>query len=120
MATLEDMLYKAKVVAENAGKKTGELVDQVRLKMDRAQAVGERATAYEGVGRLVYDAHCTGQEILPLIEESAVRVEELTAKTASIRQQIDEYNNVSRCSGCGAANTEDALFCKQCGQKLEK
>ncbi|MBQ8753080.1 MAG: zinc ribbon domain-containing protein [Clostridia bacterium] len=120
MGTFEDVLYKAKVAAENAGKKTGELVDQVRLKMDLAAAEKELAAAYEGLGRLVYEAHQKGEETASLIEGSAARVEELTEKATAIRQQIDEYNNVARCSGCGAANTEDALYCKQCGQKLEK
>ena len=120
MGTFEDVLYKAKVVAESAGKKTGELVDQVRLKVDLTAAEKELAAAYEELGRAVYAAHKRGEDVAAPIGESTSRVEELTEKAAAIRRQIDEYGKVARCSGCGATNTEDALYCKQCGKRLEK
>ena len=120
MTTFEDVLYKAKSLAESAGKKTGELVDQMRLKMDVAQAEQKLAATFEDLGRLVYDAHRSGEDIAPLIEEYAARIEELTEKIASIRRQLDEYRNVARCSDCDTANDEDAVYCRQCGTKLEK
>lgn len=118
MATFEEVLVKAKTMAESAGKKTGELVDQVRLKMDVAQTEKELATAFEGLGRLVYDAHRSGEDIAPLVEDCAARIGELTEKVEATRRQIDEYNKVSRCQSCGAANPDDALYCKHCGTKL--
>ena len=120
MATFEDVLVKAKTMAETAGKKTGELVDQVRLKMDVAQTEKELATAFEGLGRLVYGAHRSGENIASLVEECAVRIDELTEKAETTRRQIDDYNKVCRCGSCGAANPDDALYCKQCGVKLDK
>jgi len=120
MGTFEDVLYKAKAVAETAGKKTGELVDQMRLKVDLTAAEKELAAVYEEMGRLVYEAYKKGEDTADSIEACRTRVEEQTEKIASIRQQIDEYSKVARCSGCGTTNTEDALYCKQCGQRLEK
>ena len=46
MGTFEDVLYKAKAVAETAGKKTGELVDQMRLKVDLTAAEIAAAGVY--------------------------------------------------------------------------
>ena len=92
MATFEDVLVKAKTMAETAGKKTGELVDQVRLKMDVAQTEKELATAFEGLGRLVYGAHRSGEDIASLVEECAVRIDELTEKAeAAYRAYLGEH-----------------------------
>lgn len=120
MTAFEDVLYKAKTIAESAGKKTGELVDQMRLKMDVAQAERDLSATYEVLGRQVYEAHCTKVDTAPIINECAARIEELTEKVATIRRQLDEYRNVVRCNGCGANNDADACYCRQCGSKLEK
>jgi len=78
MGTFEDVLYKAKAVAETAGKKTGELVDQMRLKVDLTAAEKELAAVYEEMGRLVYEAYKKGEDTADSIEACRTRVEEQT------------------------------------------
>ena len=53
MTTFEDVLYKAKTMAEAAGKKTSDMLEATRLKMAAAEIEKDIAATLEGLGRLV-------------------------------------------------------------------
>ena len=55
MTTLEDVLYKAKTMAEAAGKKTSDMLEATRLKMEAAEIEKDISATLEGLGRLIYD-----------------------------------------------------------------
>lgn len=122
MASLEEMLYKAKTAAENAidtaGKKTADFMEVGKLKMEASETEKDLAATLEGLGRLVYDGRKAGEDVSTMVEESIAKVDELNAKREEIRRKIDEYKNVVRCKQCGTVNVDDALYCKRCGNKL--
>jgi len=55
MATIDDVISKAKTVAEAAGKKTSEFIEITKLRIEIAEQEREMAYIFEGLGRLVYD-----------------------------------------------------------------
>lgn len=118
MTTFEDILCKAKNVAESAGKKTNDLVEMTKLKMAAAETEKDIASTLEGLGRLVYDGKKAGEDVSAMIDECIGRVDELTEKLEGIREKILEYKNAVRCSQCGVVNTDDSDFCKKCGARL--
>jgi ribosomal protein L40E len=118
MTTFDDVMSKAKIVAETAGKKTSEFVEVTRLKMDASEIEKDMATILEGLGRLVYDAHKTGDDITAQVDECVAKLDERQDDLLKLRQKIDEYKNKVRCSDCGAQNPVDAVYCKNCGAKL--
>jgi ribosomal protein L40E len=120
MTTFEDVLYRAKTVAESAGKKTSDFVEITKLKMDAAETEKDIASTLEGLGRLVYDGKKAGEDVSAMVDECIVKVDELNVQLQAIRDKIFEYKNSIRCKTCGAINPDDAIYCKKCGAKLKE
>lgn len=118
MATLESILNKAKDAAEAAGRKTGELVDVTKLKMEIAKNERELATTYEGLGRLAYDAKKGADDQSELMDSCVLHIDELTELLLNQREKLAEMKNAVRCNACGVLNEQDATFCKACGERL--
>ncbi len=118
MATLESILNKAKDAAEAAGRKTGELVDVTKLKMEIARTERDLAATYEGLGRLAYDAKKGAEDQTELMDSCVAHIDELTAQLNAQREKLAEMKNAVRCAACGTLNDQDAVFCKACGGKL--
>lgn len=120
MGTFEDVLLKAKSVAESAGKKTSDLVEVTKLKMEAAEVEKDIAATLEGLGRLVYDSKKIGEDVSELIEECIVKVDEQTQKLTELHDKICAYQNIVRCRQCNTVNADDAVFCKKCGSKIQE
>lgn len=118
MGAFEDVLLKAKAVAESAGKKTSELVEVTKLRMEAAEVEKDMAATLEGLGRLVYDSRKAGEDVSDLISECVIKVDEQQARLAELQEKIWDYQNVVRCKRCNTVNADDAVFCKKCGSKI--
>jgi len=118
MAVLDDVLFKAKTMAEAAGKKTSEFIDLTRMKMQASDMEKEIASLLEGLGRLVYDSGKSGDDVSEAISECIAKIDEQQEELTAVRTKIDDFRNVARCNDCGVVNSDDALFCKHCGSKI--
>lgn len=118
MTNFEDVMSKAKDVAEAAGKKTSELIDIARLKIEAGDIERDISAMLEGLGRLVYESRKKGEDISSAVDSCALKLDERYAQLAEVREKIDEYKNMIRCKNCGTPNTEDSVFCKKCGNKV--
>ncbi len=119
MAMFEDVVSRVKDVAETAGRKTGELVELGKIKLKIADLRREIASAHEGLGRLVYDSRRSGEDVEDMVEACVAHIGELTAEMEDLEEKVMESKNVVRCAACGALNENTALFCNQCGAKLD-
>ena len=118
MAIFEDVLSRAKAVAEVAGKKTGEFVEITKIKMEIAELQRELASLYEGLGRLVYDGRKSGEDINDMVEACLAHLEEQNAYLQELQDRLLEGKNVVRCPECDHLNDGDARFCNNCGKAL--
>lgn len=118
MATFEEFLNMAKDAAEAAGKKTGDLLDMTKLKMEIARVEKELASTYEGLGRLTYDAKKGAEDTSDLMDTCVAHIDELSEKLAGLQNKLADKKHAVRCAACGSLNEQDAAFCKACGEKL--
>lgn len=118
MAIFEDMLSRAKVLAEVAGKKTGEMVENTKVKMEIAQIQREVASLYEGLGRLVYDGRKSGESVEDMVEACVAHLDEQNAYLEELQDRLLESKSAVRCAACGTVNDDSARFCNHCGQSL--
>lgn len=119
MAVFEDVLSRAKSLAVDAGKKTGELVETAKVHVKIGDLRREIASLYEGLGRLVYDGRRSGENVDELVEACVASLDEQLAALARLEEKVMQSKNVIRCDECGAFNAQDASFCNQCGKKLD-
>lgn len=115
---IEDILYKAREVAQSAERKTTEMVGKTRIKMEISSLQKQLAATFEGIGRLEYDAASSGEDISSLKAEAFETVKELQKQLEAQYTRLYDLNGVVRCGACEAINDGDAAFCKKCGKTL--
>ncbi len=118
MTKFEDVVSRVKDVAENVGRKTGELVELGKMKVKIADLRREIAGAHEGLGRLVYDSRKSGEPVDDMVDACIEHIDALNAEIEDLEERIMDSKNLVRCDGCGAFNEHTATFCNQCGAKL--
>ena len=118
MATFEDVLSCAKSVAQTAGKRTEEFVELTKVRVKIADLRREIAALYEGLGRLVYDSRTANESVDDMIDACVEQLDELQAQLVKLEDRVMESKNVIRCD-CGTLNVNTAVFCNQCGKKLD-
>lgn len=118
MTTVEEVICKAKELAQTAGKKTGELVNLGKLKLEIAETQRDISARYELIGRYMYEASKNGvsvEERLPALYE---KIDALKEKVAELERQMDELRHTKSCNDCGKSNPKDAAYCQKCGKSL--
>lgn len=118
MAMFEDVLSRAKFVAQSAGKKTEEMVEIAKVKIQIGDLRREISSLYEGLGRLVYDSRRSEESVDELVDACVEQLDEQLAALARLEERVMESKNVIRCEACGNLNAQDASFCNKCGAKL--
>jgi len=118
MATFEDVLNKVKDVAVATGQKASEVAAKTKIKMEISSLQKKQAAAYEGIGRLVYDAAKNGADIEELKAEAIEAIDELQKDITELEDKLYEMEGAVRCAECGTVNGGDSDFCKKCGTKL--
>lgn len=120
MSRFDDLLIKAKNVANAAGKKTGELVEVSKLKLEAVQINSDIQKAYERLGNVVYEQEKTGADNNDLIALCVSEIDGLLAELTDLNAKINEVKNTVKCMNCGAENPEGSLYCARCGSALNK
>ena len=96
MASLEDFWNLTCETAEKVGKKTGELVDVTKLKMELSSVEKELSATLEGLGRVVYNAHHSGEDVSDTVSLCIEHAEELSQQAEALRRRIDERKHSHR------------------------
>ncbi|MDD6283944.1 MAG: hypothetical protein PUB05_01095 [Firmicutes bacterium] len=118
MTTFEDTIYKAKEVIDMAGKKTGELVNIQKLKVNIAGLNSQMANDFEAIGRLCYDNMRSGTDNGDAIAAIAEEIDEKQEQVRQLRERIAELKGERICGGCNNPVSNDAEYCPKCGAKL--
>lgn len=116
--TMEEILNKAREVAEGAERKTTEFVGKTKIKMEISSIQKQLAAVFEGIGRLEFDAASSGEDITALKEEAFETVRALQKELETQYDRLYGMNGAVRCGACEAVNEGDAAFCKKCGKPL--
>ncbi len=118
MAMFEDFLTKARDLAGAAKDKTGEIVDKTKIKMAISDTQKKLSATFEGIGRLLYDAETSGEDITSLKADAFDTVKELQNELTALQNKLYDLDGVLRCKECDTPNENDASFCKKCGKPL--
>lgn len=118
MATWEDIVLKAKDLADAAGRKVCDAADLTKQKLKIADNERAIRVALEALGGMLYDSRKEGVDLNEeLVAELIAQVDELTAANDQLQAEIDNRRSYKTCV-CGCKNPENAVFCNACGKQL--
>ncbi len=117
MATLDNLMNKAKELADSVGKVTGELVDDSRLKLQEMKLSSELKDAYERLGSVTYDSIKTGTQNQALVDLVVSEIDTIQKSLETLKTRAPETWE-KYCPQCGTTNGKEAVFCSKCGAPL--
>ena len=118
MATWEDIVLKARDLADAAGRKVCDAADLTKQKLKIADNERAIRLALEAMGGMLYDSRKEDVDLNEeLVAELVAQVNELTAANEQLQAEIDNRRGCKTCE-CGCKNPESAVFCNVCGKKL--
>ena len=108
----------AGATARCAGKCAGQMLDVAKLNVQLFDLNGEFNDVLRQLGQVMYDTHRgqaeDGEQITALLD----RADELSEKTAELKERIAALRQARICPACGAACGRDDQFCRRCGGSL--
>lgn len=118
MAIWEDVICKAKELADTAGRKVTDVADLAKQKIKIAENERTIRVTLEALGGMLYESRKEGAEMNEeLVTELIAQVDELTAANEQLQAEMDNKRGCKTCE-CGAKNPEGAVYCNNCGKQL--
>lgn len=118
MAAFDELVTKAKELADTVGRATGELVDDSRQKLQELRLSSELKDAYERLGSVMYDSIKSGEENRALVDLVVSEIDIIHQSLEALRTKAAPAPAEKYCAQCGATNGSDAFFCSRCGAPL--
>lgn len=118
MGVLDDLIVNAKTAVNTVGKRAGQIVDISKLRVSAADLNNEISKRFESLGRAVYEAKKTENDVSDLVTESAAAIDDLYEQLDAVNQQLAAAREKMVCKNCGAENPQGAAYCSKCGHKL--
>ena len=115
----EEIMTKAKTVANAAGKVTGEVVDIGKLRYQLKQTQWDMDKTCSKLGALVYESKKSNEDYSDIITLAISEIDALTEKLNDFEDRLRSYKKAKKCGGCGKSNDVNNTFCARCGEVLE-
>lgn len=109
-----------KNTADKVAKKSGELVEMSKVKLNIANIKSEIGTSFKILGELVYFSQkedCTEPDTKK-IEETIAKINELYERLGELTEVSSALKNEKVCPSCAKSNSIDSAFCSGCGHKF--
>lgn len=95
MATLDEVLARARTLLDIAGRKTGEVVELSKLKYSKLQIENELSRSYEKLGALCYKGKKGDPINEELVDLCVSEIDDLLATLEGIEQKIRETRDMA-------------------------
>lgn len=119
MGLFENAVNTARSAAKTVGKKAEEVLDLSRNKLSISELENKLEASYASLGMLHYNYLENGTTD-PEKEQALVReIDGINAAVRELKENINEMRNRVTCPACAAANDPQAVFCSQCGARLQ-
>ncbi len=119
MGLFENAVNTARSAAKTVGKKAEEVLDLSRNKLSISELENKLEASYASLGMLYYNYLENGTTD-PEKEQALVReIDGIHAAVRELKENINEMRNRVTCPACAAANDPQAVFCSQCGARLQ-
>lgn len=115
----DNFVDKAYSVVDAASKKTGEMVELSKYKMEAIKTNNQIEKLYEQLGKAVYSTIKSSYQNDELVDGITEEIDELLMRLDALNEKISEMKKMTRCPACGAKNQPENYFCSRCGSRLK-
>lgn len=113
---MEKILSEIKNTADKVAKKSGELVELSKVKINIINTKSSIDSHFKKLGEILYFSQKENTET------DTKNLEEIFAEVDELYEKLSEYNDVKAnltnkklCPECHKSNDADSLFCSRCG-----
>ena len=118
--TVDNFMDKARDVADAAGRKTSEIIEVSKLKVQCISINNKIKAVYEKLGSTVYSFKKSDYSNDELVDSMVEEIDELLAELDEVSEKIANIKNVVFCTACGKKNPENAYYCAKCGNRISE
>lgn len=116
---MDNFFSEIKNTADKVAKKSSELVEMSKIKLNTANTKSEIGTNFKILGELVYlSQKNTTEPDTNKIEEIIAKIDELYERLDELAEVSSALKNEKRCPSCTKSNPIDAQFCFGCGHRF--
>ncbi len=116
---MEKIFSEIKQTADKVAKKSGELVELSKIKLNILSTKSSIDDNFKTLGQLLYHSQKEDTDITPeKLEEVISAIDELYEKLADLEEKSAHISNKKVCPSCKKANKNEAVFCSHCGFDL--
>jgi chromosome segregation ATPase len=116
----EEIMTKAKSVADTAGRVTSEVVDMGKLRYQIKQTQWDIEKTYSKLGAIVYESKKSAENFDEVITLAIGEIDSLNEKLSGLEERLRAHKKVKRCASCGKDNDAGNAFCSRCGAALDE
>ena len=118
MNTFDETVQKAKDVFSTAYKKTGEIVNLQKQKIDLAALESKLNKSFAELGKAEFELIKDQENNSADIKELVDTIKEQLAVVEDLKEKIGIAQGKIICEKCGSKIAADSLFCSYCGAKI--
>ncbi len=113
---MDRIISEIKNTADKVAKKSGELVELSKTKLNIANTKSDISTNFKLLGEMVYIAQRDNTEVNPeRFEEIITKIDVLYERLAELNEIANGLMNKKLCPECNKTNEINAAFCSACG-----
>lgn len=116
---LDELVLRARELADTAGKKTADLYEVSKYKYECIRLNGEIKRLYEQLGSSVYSMIKGGYDNDDLVDSLCEDIDERLARLKEINRIIAGKKSLTVCPVCGTKNSLENTYCAKCGSRLK-
>lgn len=119
MDFIKNITKKVTETAKVAAKKSGDMVELTKLKMNISSEEDKIEKEYVQMGKIVFETYEKGEKVGEEFEAHCEKIVSYRENINAMKDQILKLRNVKVCPECGAELESEVLFCAKCGMKQE-
>lgn len=116
---MERIISEIKSTADKVAKKSGELVELSKAKLNIANTKSDISANFKLLGEMVYIAQRDDTEINPeRLDEIIAKIDVLYERLADFNEIVTGLMNKKLCPECNKTSDAEASFCSNCGYRF--
>ncbi len=119
MDMFDNLFDRAKEVYDAASKKTCEVYEVSKLKLEIVNLNNEIKKLYEKLGSCIYSMVKADYENQDVVDSITEEIDDCKIRINYLQKKLGDMKNLIVCENCGTKNSIENFYCKNCGTRIK-